>query len=127
MKLQNAVIIAALSSAGLMLNGCANTGSGYRPIVDGYEDDAYHADLADCQSLAKTKGSRDGDTKVSALAGAVVGGAFGALEDESLEGALLGALLGGLVGGAGAAAETQEDQKSIVIQCMYGRGHPVVG
>ncbi len=119
--------IVALTCGSLVLGGCAGTASGYRPIVDGYEDEAYHADLADCQALAKTKRYDNGDTKTAALAGAVVGGAVGAIEDDSVEGAIVGALLGGLIGGASGAADTRTDRKDIVIRCMAGRGHAVVG
>ncbi|GAA0487727.1 hypothetical protein GCM10009096_33300 [Parasphingorhabdus litoris] len=127
MKLEKTGTIAAFTCASLVLGGCANTASGYRPIVDGYEDEAYHADLADCQALAKTKRYDNGDTRTSALAGAVVGGAAGAIEGDSVEGAIVGALLGGLIGGASGAADTRVDRKDIVIRCMVGRGHAVVG
>lgn len=116
-----------LLCTGLVLGGCANTASGYRPIVDGYQGEAYHADLEDCQELARTKQYDNGETRTAALAGAVVGGAVGAIEDDSIEGAIVGALLGGLIGGASGAAETRTDRKEIVIRCMAGRGHPVVG
>lgn len=112
---------------GLVLSGCANTASGYRPIVDGYQGEAYFADLEDCQELARSKRYDNGDTKTAALAGAVVGGAVGAIDDDSVEGAIVGALLGGLIGGASGAAETRTDRKEIVIRCMSGRGHAVVG
>ena len=127
MKFEKTGTIAAFACVSVVLGGCANTASGYRPIVDGYEDEAYHADLADCQALAKTKRYDNGDTRTSALAGAVVGGAIGAIEDDSVEGAIVGALFGGLIGGASGAAETRTDRKDIVIRCMDGRGHAVVG
>ncbi len=127
MRIQRSNAIMTIACGSLVLGGCANTASGYRPIVDGYEDEAYHADLADCQALAKTKRYDNGDTKTSALAGAVVGGAVGAIEDDSVEGAIVGALLGGLIGGASGAADTRTDRKDIVIRCMSGRGHAVVG
>lgn len=125
MKLSRTGMISTITCCSLALGGCASLSSGYRPIVDGYEDEAYHADLADCQALAKTK---DKDSaEISFLAGALVGGALGAAEDDSAEGALVGALLGGLIGGASGAADTHEERKYIVIRCMTGRGHPVVG
>ncbi|QTD55743.1 hypothetical protein [Parasphingorhabdus cellanae] len=127
MRIQKTSAIMAMACGSLVLGGCANTASGYRPIVDGYEDDVYHADLADCQALAKTKRYDNGDTKTAALAGAVVGGAVGAIEDDSVEGAIAGILLGGLIGAAGATEETRTERKNIVIRCMGGRGHPVVG
>lgn len=127
MKLWKTGTITAITCSSLVLGGCANTASGYRPIVDGYQGDVYHADLADCQALAKTKRYDNGDTRTSALAGAVVGGAAGAIEDGSVEGAVVGVLLGALIGGASGAAETRTDRKDIVIRCMDGRGHAVVG
>lgn len=127
MRIQRTSTIMAIACTSLVLSGCANTASGYRPIVDGYEDEAYRADLADCQALAKTKRYDNGDTRTSALAGAVVGGAVGAIDDDSVEGAIVGALLGGLIGGASGAADTRTDRKDIVIRCMGGRGHAIVG
>lgn len=127
MEIWKTRLTAAIACSSLALVGCANTASGYRPIVDGYQDEAYHADLADCQALAKTKRYDNGDTRTSALAGAVVGGAVGAIEDDSVGGAVVGALLGSLIGGASGAAETRTDRKEIVIRCMAGRGHAVVG
>ncbi|MEP2990599.1 MAG: hypothetical protein ABJN65_15165 [Parasphingorhabdus sp.] len=127
MRNQKPSTIMAIACTGLVLSGCANTASGYRPIVDGYEDEVYHADLADCQALAKTKRYDNGETKTAALAGAVLGGAVGAIEDDSVEGAIAGVLLGGLIGAAGGAADTRTDRKDIVIRCMDGRGHAVVG
>ncbi len=127
MRIQKSSVITAITCGSLALGGCANTASGYRPIVDGYQDEAYHADLADCQTLAKTKRYDNGDTRTSALAGAVVGGAVGAIEDNSVEGAIVGVLLGGLIGGVSGAADTRTDRKDIVIRCMSGRGHAVVG
>jgi len=111
----------------VILSGCANTASGYSPIVDGPQGDAYYADLSDCQSLAKTKRYDNGDTKTSALVGAVAGAAIGGIEDDSIEGAVAGALLGGLLGGAHGASETRTERKEIVKRCMYGRGYAVVG
>lgn len=127
MKLWRTGTITTIMCCSLVLGGCANTASGYRPIVDGYEDEIYHADLADCQALAKTKSYDNGDSRTSALAGAVVGGAAGVIEDGSVEGAVVGVLLGALIGGATGAADTREDRKDIVIRCMDGRGHAVVG
>lgn len=123
----NAKIAMILISGSFVLSGCANTAAGYRPIVDGYQDEFYLADLDDCQSVAKTKHYDNGDARTSALAGAVVGGAVGAIEDDSIEGAIVGALLGGLLGAASSADETRSDRKDIVIRCMLGRGHAVVG
>ncbi len=127
MRNQKPSALMAIACTGLVLSGCANTASGYRPIVDGYQDEVYHADLADCQALAKTKRYDNGETKTAALAGAVLGGAVGAIEDDSVEGAIAGVLLGGLIGAAGGAADTRTDRKDIVIRCMDGRGHAVVG
>ncbi len=127
MKNRKNYITASLICSGLLLSGCANTASGYRPVVDGYQGAAYHEDLRDCQALAKTKDYDNGDTKTSALVGAVVGGAVGGIEDESVEGAIAGALVGGLLGSAEGVAETRVERKNIVIRCMIGRGHAVVG
>ena len=119
-KIYFIMILAGLTSA------CANSGATYTPIVDGAQDAQFNADLAQCQNLAKDKKFWNGDVKSEAAAGAVVGAVIGVIEDGG-EGAAAGAVVGGLIGGADRAWEVRDERKSIVIQCMVGRGHSVVG
>lgn len=104
--------------------GCAGTGASYEPILDGNPDQNYQTDLADCQSLAQQQ-SYDEEAIGAAIAGAVFGGATSSHEGDigSLEGAAAGALFGWL----GAMFDRHDRQESIVVECMKGRGHRVVG
>ena len=103
----------------LLLTGCA--GANYRPLVD-RPGTNYERDLRECQTYAQ--GEPD----------AVQGAAFGAVI-----GALLGAVIGhgtgfgnnfaaaGAIGGAlGAGSRANQDQMSIIKNCMAGRGHSVL-
>ncbi len=55
---------------------------------------------------------------MTAALGAVIGG---------LEDGLGGAVVGSGLGAGSRAWETRTERKNIVIQCMTGRGHRVVG
>ncbi|MBB1486353.1 glycine zipper family protein [Oceanospirillum sediminis] len=106
--------------------GCGSTASSYQPIVDGPKGQRYHNDLAACSSLAEQRSYTNDDVKSEGLMGAGIGALFGALEDGG-EGAVAGAIIGGAAGAGGRAWDTREERKHIVVQCMRGRGHRVVG
>lgn len=115
-------------SAGLA--ACGQTGSNYRPIVDGPMGYAYEQDLAQCKQIAEQRSLLNDETKMAALAGAVIGGVVGAVEAENNTapgGAAIGALAGGAIGAGGGAIKAHDERKQIVINCMSGRGHRVVG
>jgi len=109
-----------------LLTGCGSTASSYQPLVDGQKAGSYDQDLAVCASLAEQRGYLNDDVKSEALLGAGVGALVGVLEDGG-SGALAGAVVGGATGAGSRAWETRDEQKKIVIQCMRGRGHNVVG
>lgn len=114
----------------LGLTACGQTGSNYRPIVDGPLGYAYEKDLAQCKQLAEQRGLFNDETKMAALAGAAIGGVLGAVEaDDNTApgGAVVGALAGGAIGAGGGAVKAHGERKQIVMNCMAGRGHRVVG
>lgn len=111
----------------IALGGCASSGAAYEPIVDGPTGAVYQADLQDCQNLAETRQYDNGDTRTAAAIGAGIGGIAGLAENGNLGEAAVGALIGGVIGGGGGALETREERKEIVLNCMVGRGHRVVG
>ena len=113
-------------AGGLFITACASTGADYQPIVDGSTGPAYQADLQDCQQLAQTRQYDNGDVRTSAAVGAGIGGIIG-LADGGVGDAVGGALIGGLIGGGSETFETREERKEIVMNCMIGRGHRVVG
>jgi len=118
-----------ISGAALTLTACASGGAAYRPIVDGPQDTKYAADLGECRQVAESRDYLNSDTRTSALIGAGVGGLIGLAEaDEgNVEDFVGGAILGALFGGADRALETRGERKHIVLNCMAGRGHRVVG
>ena len=114
----------------LGLTACGQTGSNYRPIVDGPLGYAYENDLGQCKELAEQRKLFNGETKAAALAGAAVLGAVGAADaddNKAAGAAIAGALVGGAFGAGAGAFKAHEDRKEIVINCMRGRGHKVVG
>jgi outer membrane lipoprotein SlyB len=115
--------------AGLFLAGCANTGATYDPIADGAVRAAYADDLESCQKLATMRGYANDDTKTSAVIGAGLGALAGIADDDinDTEGAIAGAVVGAVVGGGAGMLETRGQRRQVVIDCMKGRGHPVVG
>ena len=114
-----------LSAAGLVLMAaCADSGANYKPILDGTPTPAYQADLAACEALARNQKQFDEDTMAATVLGAGVGAALG--EADSAD-ALGGAVAGALAGGISSAVDVSERRESIVIECLRGRGHRVVG
>ncbi|MBO9421425.1 MULTISPECIES: hypothetical protein [Stappiaceae] len=113
------------------LTACGQTGSNYRPIVDGPMGYTYEKDLGDCKALAEQRRLFDDETKMAALAGAAIGGVLGAVEDDdgknAAGNAVAGALAGGAIGAGGGALNAHGERKQIVMNCMRGRGHRVVG
>jgi len=82
------------------------------------------ADLVACQALARNQTQFDEDTIAATVLGAGVGAALGEVDSgDALEGAIAGALAGGVSGAVGAS----ERREVIVIECLRGRGHRVVG
>ena len=122
-------LIALALVASLGLAACANTGASYRPINDGPVGVGYQSDLTQCQRLATERRYMNGDTRNKALAGAGLGAIAGLADDDTndTEGAIAGAIVGALVGSGQGAAEAHGERRQIVIQCMRGRGHRVVG
>jgi uncharacterized protein YcfJ len=99
---------------------CAEQGAKYQPVLDGQPTPTYYADLQECQSLAANQSQFDRNTRTSAAIGAVLGEAD---EEEPLGGAIVGALAGAAAG----RSEANERREGIVVECLRGRGHKVVG
>lgn len=112
-----------------LLTACAHGGAAYRPIVDGPVDATYVADLGACRNVAETRNYLNSDTQTNAAIGAGIGGLIGLVDNDGddLGGFIGGALIGGLLGTAEGAFTTREERKDIVMNCMAGRGHRVVG
>lgn len=112
-----------LAAAGMvLLTACSQSGANYMPILDGPPTPAYDADLAACQELARAQ--FDQETLGAAVLGAGVGAALGEADGGD---ALGGAVAGALAGGIASTADVSERREAIVIECLRGRGHRVVG
>lgn len=110
----------------MFLSGCANTAADYEPIVDGPKDALFYDDLADCKNLAEQREYLNDDTKSEALLGAGIGAVVGAIGGDTGD-IVGGALVGGALSAGGRAWDTRDERKNIVLECMSGRGHRVVG
>lgn len=114
-------------SFALVLGACADTGANYTPIIDGSKSPAFASDLGACQGLAASQRQYDNEAKAAAVLGAGVGALVGLADGGEADDALGGAVAGALIGGVAGGVEAQDRKKAIVIACMRGRGHKVVG
>jgi len=109
----NSLRITALASLGA-LAACGQTGASHARVVDGTRDINFATDLGACRGLSRRQPVVDDETGNAVLADD---------KGDASEGAVVGAL-------AGALADTQNlpgHRKAMVIACMRGRGHNVVG
>jgi len=112
----------------LPLSACAGGGAAYEPIVDSPRDAKFQQDLSECQMLAEQKRYNNSDVRTGTAVGAGLGGISGVLHrGDDLENGLIGAAVGAVYGGGGAALGTRTQRKNIVMRCMSGRGHRVLG
>ena len=100
-----------------------------RPLtLDGPQAMGFQDDLASCRVLAL--GYDDPELNKQVAGSAAIGAAVGGLDaddGDELEGALVGAAIGGLFGAAEKNAAIKEEQRDVLIRCMQGRGHKVIG
>ncbi|MBN8291120.1 glycine zipper family protein [Rhodobacter sp. NTK016B] len=117
--------LSLLLGTAMALGACANSGAGYSPVLDGAPTPAYHADLRACQTLARDQRQLDHETMGAALLGAGLGAVLG--DADAGGDALGGAIAGAVAGGAASAVDVSDRREAMVIQCLRGRGHRVVG
>lgn len=109
------------------LVGCA----GYRPVVDlrGADTGQYGRDLAECQAYAEQVSPVE-QSLVGGLLGGLFGAALGAATGAALgdpgTGAAVGAASMGVVGAGAGAAQGADAQRSIIRNCLAGRGYRVL-
>ena len=63
------------------------------------------------------------DTKNDALLGTALGALLGAVDGDVVG----GAVVGGAAGASAGAYKAKDQRKNVVVKCMQGRGHRVVG
>jgi uncharacterized protein YcfJ len=108
-----------------LLAACADSGANYKPILDGPLTASFQSDLSACQSLARNQRQFDQETAGAAVLGAGAGALLGAADDSA--NAAGGAIAGALAGGVASAVNAGERREAIVVECLRGRGHRVVG
>lgn len=104
---------------------CADSGANYTPLLDGPATPAFQADLDACQMLARDQKQFDQETIAAMVLGAGAGAILGDLDDDA--DALGGAIAGAVAGGAASAVDVSDRREAIVVACLRGRGHKVVG
>jgi uncharacterized protein YcfJ len=109
----------------VLLAACADSGANYTPILDGAPSAAFQSDLSACRALARNQRQFDQETAGAAVLGAGAGALLGAADEngDAVGGAIAGAFAGGVAG----AVNASERREAIVIECLRGRGHRVVG
>ena len=106
----------------------------WTPTVDVYRDSRAQylsADIEECRNLAyQVSGYAPQQAVVGSLAGGLVGAATGAALGAALgnpaKGAAVGAAAVGIGAGAKSALGSESAFKRAYINCMRGRGHPVI-
>ncbi|MFK7764155.1 MAG: glycine zipper family protein [Roseobacter sp.] len=108
----------------LSIAACTERGAQYQPVLDGQPAVAFQSDLTACQNLAHAQNQFDQETAGAVVLGAGAGAILGEIDEDD---ALGGAVIGVLAGGVASAVNATERREAIVIECLRGRGHPVVG
>ena len=110
----------------VLLTACASGATAGGPIVDmrGVDPVVYRMDLADCGDYANQVGVGQ-KAATGAVAGAVLGGAIGAVvgnSDDAREGAGAGAIIGGAKG----VGHGVRERRMVVRNCLRHRGYAVL-
>lgn len=105
-----------------ILTGCAARGGDVVIDPSGVDMAHYHQDLADCRAISRQVHGKEAR---SAVGGAVVGGAIGAVVGghEAVE---RGLGIGAIAGLARGAAATRRERQRVVKNCMRHRGYTVL-
>lgn len=123
------VLISLVGVFILLLSGCASFRSvqtGGNIIVDTKNVDmgAYYQDLHECRNYAAQVNV--GEKVVTrTVAGAVIGGAIGAIVGDS-DSAKRAAGAGGLLGAVKGTSEGYREKQRVVRNCLRGRGYQVL-
>lgn len=121
MRIETTLLLPAL----IALGACANLGTNEQLVVDGPRSAAFDSDLAQCRALVRDQGQLEAETGAAAVLGAGVGALAGLVDDDMTPSE---AAIGGALGGAAfATAENADKRQDMVINCMIGRGHKVIG
>jgi hypothetical protein len=120
----------------MVLAGTALVACGPPPVeraltFDGPRTPQLERDEVECRNIARNYDN--GNAQWEAGSGAIIGGLAGALDSDPDEkgdvgaGLLVGAAVGAATGAAGAKIDNLDDRRVVLIRCMQGRGHSVLG
>jgi hypothetical protein len=109
----------------ITLGACATNPVERELTLDGPRTASFATDKAACKRLAVNYD--DGSSRGDAILGAALGGLVGVAEEENIEGAIVGAAIGGTIGKLEGEAVLDKERRNVLIRCMQGRGHKVVG
>lgn len=112
----------ALTIGIVLITGCAAHNS--KPVIDpaGVDMAQFEVDVGECEQIATQVEQKSGE---SAAEGAVVGGLIGAIVgggDSAIEGAAVGAVAGGARG----SSDTQQEESTVVKNCLRNRGYQIL-
>jgi len=104
------------------------------PVIDPasiHNDHAYKSELFDCQTIAYENipdpiAQALVGAVISGLAGAAGGAAGGAVWGNAGRGAAIGGAIGAPIGAVMSGADAETNRKTIVANCMAGRGYSVL-
>lgn len=110
-----------------MLAACANTGAGYRPLIDskGVDFNRYEGDLRECQAYASQVSGAAERAAAGAVIGALLGAALAAAAGSGYSRNSTAAV-GAVSGAASGAAGGERDQRSVIRRCLHNRGYSVL-
>ena len=102
------------------------------PIIDiktpGFDEAAYKQDSRECRDLARQVRDRTLETAITgAVIGAATGAAVGATVGIPKRGVMVGAAGAGIPGLAYGYTSTMTKRDAILVKCLEGRGHRVLG
>ncbi len=114
--------------AALALAACGDYSSTKPLAVDGTRNESFARDEVECRALAANynPSKQGGAIGSGALEGALIGGLTSS-GSSRVEHGLAGAAIGGVLGAAEGYYEDDEARRQVLVNCMLGRGHRVVG
>jgi hypothetical protein len=129
--------IAVLCGLAILTAGCGTTAQpgGWTPMIDQRNVDParYEQDFTECKSYAETGGTVEEHGRRNAIRGGVAGGALAAGAIVATGGLAAIPLLGGVVatqmgiGALGGKFFADSRYRSVITQCLNGRGYSVIG
>lgn len=110
-----------------MLAACANTGAGYRPLIDskGVDFNRYEGDLRECQAYAAQVSGAAERAAAGAIVGALLGAALAAAAGSNYSRNSTAAV-GAVSGAASGGAAGERDQRTVIRRCLGNRGYSVL-